>query len=178
MKMLNSSGTPEWRGGGDLPRELLNAPPEFRNEINKMLRVYLNIEAENVINKLAEDGINFYELPRSGTNIEVNNKERIMKDLNSNAAKRLKNLFLSDTDIRYSAIIQLSGENKKNVKDAIQINFSTYESEFKPQTLDDVVNPPKNENGDDLWDVDIELNKILRISKFKPETIIDSSEID
>ena len=178
MKMLNSSGTPEWRGGGDLPRELLNAPPEFRNEINKMLRVYLNIEAENVINKLAEDGINFYELPRSGTNIEVNNKERIMKDLNSKAAKRLKNLFLSDTDIRYSAIIQLSGENKKNVKDAIQINFSTYESEFKPQTLDDVVNPPKNENGDDLWDVDIELNKILRISKLKPVTIIDSSEFD
>jgi hypothetical protein len=173
MQMLNSSGTPEWLGGGELPRELLSAPPEFRNKINEMLRLFLNIEAQNVLDKLAEREINFWELPRSGTNIDVNNKERVMSDLNKNAAKKLKEMLMSDTDMRYSAIIQLSGENKKNVKDAIQINFSTYESGFKPQTLDDVVNPPKNKNGNDLWDVDDELENILNIVKFKPETIID-----
>ena len=139
-----------------------------------MLRVFLNIEAQNVLDKLAEREINFYELPQSGTNINVNNKDRIMADLNKNAAKKLKEMLMSDPDIRYSAIIQLSSENKKNVKDAIQINFSTYESGFKPKTLDDVVNPPKNKNGNDLWDVDDELENILNIVKFKPETIIES----
>jgi len=178
MRMLNSSGTPEWRGGGNLPRELLNAPPEFRNKINKMLRVYLNIEAQNVLDKLAKKEINFYELPQSGTNLKVNNKDRIMADLNKNAAKKLKIILMSDPDIRYSAIIQLSGENKKNIKDAIKINFSTYESGFKPQTLDDVVNPPKNKSGDDLWDIDDELENILNLVKYKPVTIIDSSEFD
>ena len=46
-----------------------------------------------------------------------------MADLNKNAAKKLKEMLMSDPDIRYSAIIQLSSENKKNVKDAIKLIF-------------------------------------------------------